>query len=279
MVDAREGADEPDPSHCPHGTSDLLAHSRPLSWREDSKRRAHERASEDHLQNRCHRDRDEESSKEPLMRPVVEDLTLTEEKLSGQGFWRYVSWLVTPIVTACGKRLTASDALSALGDPAGDDHMLRLAALVDPAQYSRVSGARDREDRMTAVCRETLGPLGWTVTPRLTLTDPAAEVDVHAVREPERLVLQLKSTRRPEMPWEVYKRNADILVGIRQAANIQLRLGESTTAVVITDGYRGNYTTWRAARPSRSDRKLEDLDRIARYPGRPSPSSKNRQGA
>jgi hypothetical protein len=139
---------------------------------------------------------------EPAMRPVLDDLTLTAEKLAGQGFWRYVSWLETPIVAAGGERLATSDALMALGGPAGDDHMLRLAAIVDPAQYTRVSGAR--EERMIAVCREILEPLGWAVTPRLKLSNPAAEVDVYAVRDEERLVLQLKSTLRPETPWEVY---------------------------------------------------------------------------
>ena len=42
--------------------------------------------------------------------------------------------------------------------------MLRLAALVDGPQYVRVSGAR--EERMIAVCRSILEPLGWVVRPR-----------------------------------------------------------------------------------------------------------------
>jgi hypothetical protein len=57
-------------------------------------------------------------------------------------------------------------------------------------------------------------------------------------------------------------------IGIGQADGVRVRLGENVTAVVITDGYRGDYSTWRAA----LDRHvpigaLEDLDAIARDPG------------
>ncbi len=172
-------------------------------------------------------------------------MTLTGEKLSGRGFWRHVSWRDTPLVAAGRERLVTSVALIALGGMAGDDNMLRLAAIADPAQYARVSGAR--ENRMIAVCRHTLEAVGWTVTPRLKLSDPAAEVDVYAIRDRERLALQLKSTLRPETPWEVHKRNDDILKGIEQAREARRRLGENVTAVVVTDGYRGDYATWRAA--------------------------------
>ena len=79
---------------------------------------------------------------------------------------------------------------------AGDDHMLRLAALADEAQYVRVSGAR--EERMIAVCREILEALEWTVTPRLRLRDPLGDVDVYAVRGRDRMAIQLKSTLRPQ---------------------------------------------------------------------------------
>lgn len=147
----------------------------------------------------------------------------------------------------------------------GDDHMLRLAVIVDPAQYTRVSGAR--EDRMIAVCRQTLEAVGWTVIPRFKLSDPVAEVDVYAVRGHERLALQLKSMLRPETPWEVYKRNDDILKGIEQARDARRRLGEDMTAVVMTDGYRGDYATWRSALDEQVGiGTLEDVDDIARRP-------------
>lgn len=146
---------------------------------------------------------------DPEMKAVLEDLTLTPEKLAGQGFWRYGSWIDTPVILAGTERLSPSDALIALGGMAGDDHMLRLAALVDGPQYVRVSGLR--EERMIAVCRQILEPLEWTVTPRLRLSDSLGDVDVYAVRGRDRMVIQLKSTLRPESPWEVYKRNVNIL--------------------------------------------------------------------
>jgi hypothetical protein len=202
---------------------------------------------------------------EPAMKAVLEDLTLTTEKLSGAGFWQYVTWVDTPVIVAGGERLSPSDALIALGGMAGDDHMLRLAALVDGPQYVQVSGRR--EARMIAVCRHVLEPLGWTVTPRLKLTDPPGDADVYAVRGRERLVVQLKSTLRPESPWEVYKRNGDILDGIDEAERARTQLGDDVTAVVITDGYRGDYATWRLALERRvATGTLEDLDAIASDP-------------
>jgi hypothetical protein len=80
-------------------------------------------------------------------------------------------------------------------------------------------------------------------------------------------VIQLKSTLRPETPWEVSKRNEDIVTGIRQADAARAQLGGSVTAVVITDGYRGDYATWRVALDRRvATGTLEDLDEIARDP-------------
>jgi ketosteroid isomerase-like protein len=204
---------------------------------------------------------------DPEMKAVLEDLTLTTEKLAGQGFWRYVTWADTPVIVAGGERLSPSNAVIAVRGMAGGDHMLRLAALVDAAQYVQVSGAR--ESRMIAVCRQILEPLGWSVTPRLRLTDPPGDVDVYAVRERDRMVVQLKSTLRPQSPWEVYKRNGDILDGIEKANRARRQLGEDVTAVVITDGYRGDYATWRVALDRRvATGTLEDLDVIARDPAR-----------
>ncbi len=202
---------------------------------------------------------------EPGMKAVLEDLTLTPEKLAGQGFWRHVAWADTPVVLAGAERLSTSGALIALGMAGNDDHMLRLAALVDGPQYVRVTGAR--EERMITDCWRTLEPLGWTVIPRLRLNDPPGDVDVYAVRGRDRLVAQLKSTLRPESPWEVHKRNSDVLDGIEQAHHARAQLGEDVTAVVITDGYRGDFATWRVALERRvAIGTLEDLDAIARAP-------------
>jgi hypothetical protein len=214
---------------------------------------------------------------EPGMKAVLQDLTLTPEKLAGRGFWRYGTWGDTPVIVAGGERLSPSDALIAIGSIAGDDHMLRLAALVDEAQYVRVSGAR--EERMIAVCRRILQPLRWDVTPRLRLHDPPGDADVYAVRERERMVIQLKSTLRPESPWEVHKRNADILDGIEKADRARRQLGEGVTAVVITDGYRGDYATWRVALERRvATGTLEDLDAIGGDPAKAFEILKQRVG-
>lgn len=202
---------------------------------------------------------------EPAMKPVLEDLTLATEKLSGRGFWRYVSWPDTPVIAAGRERLALSGALIALGGMARDDQMLRLAALVDGEQYVQVNGAR--EERMIAVCRQILEPIGWAVTPRRRLSDPPGDVDVYAVREREQLAVQLKSTLRPETPWEVYKRNDDILDGIEKAVRARAQLGENVTAVVVTDGYRGDYATWRVALERRVPiGTLEDIEAIGRDP-------------
>ena len=202
---------------------------------------------------------------EPAMRPVLEDLTLTTARLSGLGFWRYFSWLDTPLVSVGGERQAVSDTLIALGGMTRDDHMLRLAALVERTQYERVSGAR--EGRMIAMCRQILEPLGWTVTPRRRLTDPPGDLDVYALRGCEQLAAQLKSTLRPEAPWEVYKRNDDVRHGIEQADRARAQLGENVTAVVITDGYRGDYATWQVALERRVPiGTLDDVEAIARDP-------------
>jgi hypothetical protein len=199
------------------------------------------------------------------MKAVLEDLTLTPEKLASQGFWRYASWADTPVILAGTERLSPSDALIALGGIAGDDHMLRLAALVDGPQYVRVSGVR--EERMIVACRRILEPLGWTVTPLLRLSNPAGDVDVYAVRGHDRMVVQLKSTLRPESPWEVHKRNDDILDGIEEAHRARAQLGEDVTAVFITDGYRGDFATWAVAIERRvATGTLEDLQRVGSAP-------------
>jgi hypothetical protein len=81
-------------------------------------------------------------------------------------------------------------------------------------------------------------------------------------------VIELKSTLRPESPCEVHKRNDDILGGIEQAHRARTQLGKDATAVVITDGYRGDFATWRLALERRvATGTLEDLPGHRECPG------------
>ena len=138
-------------------------------------------------------------------------------------------------------RVAATNALKTIGGHGCDDHMLRVAARIDPEQYSRVSGLR--EDRIIRHCMPILEKNGWNVRPHHILRNPSAELDLYASRRDENLVLQLKSTLRPETPWEVQKRNHDILDGIEHTATALGRLPQKSTGFVITDGYRGDYVT------------------------------------
>jgi hypothetical protein len=199
------------------------------------------------------------------MRAVIADLAMSPEELARDGLYKYVSWRDSPLVAIEGETLGVSDILIAMAGRAGGDHTLRLASRADQAQYSTVSGLR--EQRMMDFCRRQLEQAGWTVRTRYRLTDPPQEIDVYGEQGNERLTLSLKSTVRPETPRETYSRNEDILDGIDQAARSRQRLGVGTTSVVITDGYRGDYSTWRAA----LDRDvgvgtLDDVADVARTP-------------
>lgn len=120
--------------------------------------------------------------------------------------------------------------------------MLRLAARVDRSQYERVTHLR--EDAMIAECEATLKATGWTTEARKRLKNPDAEIDLLATKGSDIIVLELKSLMRPVSPWEVLKRNDDVLKGIEQvAANLPRVSG--TVGVVLTDGYRGDYMTWK----------------------------------
>jgi len=196
---------------------------------------------------------------------VLEDLTLNREKVSEDRFWRYISWLDTPLVDVGTERLGPSDLLLALARFGNDDHMLRLAATADNTQYVKVSGLR--ETRMIELCRKVLEKEGWKVNPRYKLRDPVGEIDVYAIREGVDLVLQLKSTLRPETAGEVYSRNESIIEGITQARNTRPQIGPDAIGAVITDGYRGDYTTWRQALEHKIPiGTLDDIPDIARNP-------------
>jgi hypothetical protein len=74
-------------------------------------------------------------------------------------------------------------------------------------------------------------------------------------------------TAQIQEPVEVYKRNQDLLTGIAQARERSDRLGSGAIGVVITDGYRGDYVTWRSAIDHGIPiGTLEDIPDLARDP-------------
>ena len=108
----------------------------------------------------------------------------------------------------------------------------------------------------------------WTVDSSVTLTDPPQEADIVAARSGESLVIELKSTLRPETVWEVYKRNQDILNGLCQAESL-VRRGVGDRGLVITDGYRGDFICWNAAlRQDVVIGTLGELEDLAQDPNR-----------
>jgi hypothetical protein len=121
---------------------------------------------------------------------------------------------------------------------------------------------------MVAFCTPILETKGWEVTPDHRLHNPDQQIDVFAQRGECKLVLQLKSTLRPESPWEVLKRNDDVLDGITHTSEVLKRFSAGTHGFVLTDGYRGDYQTWKVAlERGVMTGTLEDLDAIATNPG------------
>jgi hypothetical protein len=174
---------------------------------------------------------------------VFDDLvlqTIIDSKLK----WKLVALLDTPIVKVGQRCCALSSDLKALS--LIDDHMLRLAARVDEQQYTIAAGLR--EGRMIKTCKDALEQcqLPWSVKDRVRYSAPPQEGDIVATRGYESLVLELKSTLRPETPWEVHKRNDDIIHGVEQAKALIDR-GVATHGFVISDGYRGDYACWAEA--------------------------------
>lgn len=202
---------------------------------------------------------------ESAQQAVLEDLTLTLEKAANSSKWRLTSWRDIPLVMVGSRRLAVSNIVKSLAGRACDDYMLRVAARVDSNQYSKVSGLR--ENRMIELCRATLETHGWAVRPRLKLTDPPRELDLYATKEGGHLVVQLKSTLRPETPWEVLNRNKELLKGIEHTAEAVHRFPAGTIGIVVTDGYRGDYNTWaQALACGVMVGTMQDVDDIARDP-------------
>ena len=194
---------------------------------------------------------------------VQEDLTLTVAKAQGPLKWKIDSWHDCPLVQIGDDVLGVSTAILTLGNL--DDYMLRAAALNDPEQYSKVSGLR--EERMIAVCRKAFSEAGWTFAPHYRLANPPREIDAYATKGLVTCVLQLKSMLRPQSPWEVYKRNADIIEGVTHTAEVVRRVGEATTGIVVTDGYEGDYATWKESLATGvAVATLADIEWIAKNP-------------
>jgi hypothetical protein len=76
------------------------------------------------------------------------------------------------------KRMGVSNVIKALAGIGREDHMLRVAALRDAQQYTKVS--RLREERMIAFCKPPLEGNGWKVVPHFKLRDPDKEIDIYA---------------------------------------------------------------------------------------------------
>ena len=206
---------------------------------------------------------------------VFDSLTMPS-KMSEPFMWRARALLETPIANCADRFCALSSDLKAIA--CVDDYMLRLAAREDEKQYSRVSGLR--ESRMVDVCRTAFeGSNGeWTIRSPVTLADPPQEADIVASRSGEILVIELKSTLRPEALWEVYKRNEDILNGLCQAESL-VRRGVGNRGLVITDGYRGDYSCWEEAlRRDVTIGTLSELEELARDPDGAIRTMKSRAG-
>lgn len=199
----------------------------------------------------------------PALARVQEDLTLSVAKAQGPLKWKIDSWHDCPLVQIGDRVYGVSIAVRTLAGL--DDYMLRAAVLHDPGQYEKVSGLR--EERMIAICKTAFEAAGWTFTPHYHLTNPPREIDGYAARDAETCIVQLKSTLRPQSPWEVYKRNTDVIEGITHTTEVVRRLGERTTGIVISDGYEGDYATWKESLATGvSVGTLDDVDWIAKDP-------------
>lgn len=173
-------------------------------------------------------------------RSVFDDLVLPSN-MDSKLKWKLVSLLDTPIVMIGDRYCALSSDLKAVS--VLDDYMLRLAVRIDERQYNRVSVLR--EQRMIRICRRILehSLRPWTVRDCVIYSNPTEEADILATRDSSSMVIQLKSTLRPQTPWEVFKRNEDLVHGLKQTRSL-LDRGIATHGFVITDGYRGDHICW-----------------------------------
>lgn len=194
---------------------------------------------------------------------VFDDLVLPRV-LDGGLKWKLVALLDTPIIQVGNRFCALSSDLKTIA--VIGDYMLRLAARIDPNQYSVAT--THREGRMINKCRDVLEQSvpPWSVVARVHYKDPPQEGDVVASRGMQKVVIQLKSTLRPETPWEVCKRNEAIIDGVKHTKGL-INRGAGTQGFVVTDGYRGDYACWAAALASGIPiATLDDLDVIAMDP-------------
>jgi len=200
---------------------------------------------------------------------VFDDLVL-QTVIGSASKWKLVALLDTPIVKVGQKYCALSSDIKTLSQI--DDHMLRLAARVDERQYT--IAANLREDRMVKICKDAFAQCSpsWSVRDGVHFSNPTQQADIVATRGAESLILELKSTLRPETPWEVYKRNNDIIHGVKQA-KAMIDRGVSTYGFVISDGYRGDYACWGEALSSAIPiGMLSDLAEIANDPATAAPA-------
>lgn len=196
----------------------------------------------------------------PLER-VHEDLTLTISKAQGALKWKIDSWHDCPLIQIADRVFGVSGAILTLAS--FDDYMLRVAVLNDAGQYETVSGLR--EERMIEISKKAFSEAGWTFTPHCRLSNPPKEIDGYATKGSQTCIIQLKSTLRPQSPWEVYKRNSDVIEGITHTAEMLGRVKEGAKGIVITDGYEGDYATWKESLATGiAVATLEDLGWIAK---------------
>ncbi len=178
--------------------------------------------------------------------------------------WKLVSLFDSPIVQVGDRFCALSADLKTVASI--DDYMLRLAARVDPDQYSKE--ATLREGRMISICRDALAQCNppWSVASHVHYKDPPQEIDVLASRDGMTLALQLKSTLRPETPWEVFKRNEGLIEGVKHTKKLVDR-GAANQGFVVTDGYPGDFACWAEAIASGIPiATLYDLEVIASDP-------------
>jgi hypothetical protein len=206
---------------------------------------------------------------------MFDDLVLPRV-IEGELKRKLVSLLDTPLIRVGDRFCALSSDLKTIATT--DDYMLRLAARVDPKQYCAATTLR--EGRMISICRDAFGRClpPWTVIAHVLYKDPPQEADVLASRDAETLVLQLKSTLRPEAPWEVYKRNEELIRGVRHTKRLVDR-GAANHGFVVTNGYRGDYACWAEALASGIPiATLDDLDAIASDPIAAAAEVKSRVG-
>lgn len=204
---------------------------------------------------------------------IQEDLTLTQQKVNCMK-WR-LYYPDCPLIQIGSSTFAISSVVRALASV--DDYMLRVAVLLDREQYAKVSGLR--EERMIGQTGSALRARGWNVQSRFHLRDPDREIDIHAAKGQQDMVIQLKSTLRPHSPWEVYKRNEDVFDGIRHTAEVLPRFREGALGLVVTDGYEGDYATWARSLASNVPvATLQDLEQIASDPEGAFLILKNRAG-